>query len=130
MHLRVVLWHSKGTRVDAVTAIETAWLERRHHYAVIRNLDRIRRANEGTRGLVAMHADGRHRCSCLGAINVIDKDHRVTLVCGAFAASGYTGTAANATLRIDEHRFFHYPFLTSLNEAPFRCWPIMGSCRE
>src|SRR6185503_8951486 len=130
MHLRVVFWHSKWTRIDAVTAIETAWLERRHHDAVIRNLDRIRRTNECTGRLLAMHADSRHRCCCLGSIDVIDKDHRVTLVCGAFAAGSDTGTAADATLRIDEHRLFHYPFLTSLNEAPFRCRPMMGSSRE
>ena len=121
MHLRVVLWHAERARVDAVAAIETTRLQRGHHYAVVGNLDRIRGTNECTRGLVAMHANGRHRCGCFSAIHVIDKDHRITLVRGAFAAGGDTGSAANATLRIDEHRLFHYPFLTSLNEAPFRC---------
>ena len=104
---RVVLRHSKRTRVDAVAAIETARLQSRHHDAVIRNLDRVRRTNQCARRFLAMHTHGRHRRGCLGAIDVVDKDHRIAFVCGALAARGDTGTAADAALRIDEHRLFH-----------------------
>ena len=74
-----------------------------------------------------MHTESRHRRRGLGAVDVIDEDHRVTFVRSAFTAGGDTGTAANAALRIDEHGLFHYPLLTSLNDAPFRCWPIIGN---
>ena len=89
-----------------------------------------------------MHADGRHRRSCFSAIDVVDKNHRVALVSGAFAARSNAGSTAYAALRIDEHRLFHNylppspglfhprPFLVSLNDAPLRCLPSMGNCLE
>ena len=130
MHLRVVLRHAERARVDAVAAIEAARLQRRHHDAVLRNLDRVRRTNERARRLLAVHADGRHRRSRLGAVDVVDKDHRVAFVRRALAARGDAGAAADATLRIDEHCLFHQltPFCTSLRDAPLRCLPRIGNC--
>ena len=107
MDLCVVLRHSKGTRVDAVSAIETAWLQRRHHHSVIGNFDRIRRTDQCAGRFFAVHAQRRHRGRCLGAIDVIDEDHRIAFVRGTFAARRYTGAAADAALRIDKHGLFH-----------------------
>src|SRR6185436_7500882 len=102
MHLGVVFGHAERTGVHAVAAIEAAWLERAHHHAFFGNLDRIRRTDERTRGLVAMHADRRHGCGRFGAIEIVDEDHRVTLMRCALAARSHTRAAAYATLRIDE----------------------------
>ena len=54
-----------------------------------------------------MHAEGRHRRGCFRAIDIVDEDHRIAFMRGAFATSGNTGAAAYAALRIDKHRLFH-----------------------
>src|SRR5262249_52386646 len=107
MHLRVVLGYSERTRVDAIPTIQAPRLQRRHDHAFFRNLDRVGGTNERAGWLLAVHTDSRHRRRRLSAIDVVDKDHRIAFVRSALAAGGHTRTAANATLRIDEHRLFH-----------------------
>jgi hypothetical protein len=61
----------------------------------------------------------RHRRRRLGAIDVVDKDHRVAFVRGALAARSDTGATADATLRIDEHRLFHRTLFSPRSTTPF-----------
>src|SRR5215813_5208911 len=107
MHLRVVLRHAEGAGVDAVPAIETAWLQGGHHHAIVGNLDRIGGANQSTGWLLTMHAKRRHRGGCFGPVEVVDKNHGIALVRAALATGGDAGAAADAALRIDEHGLFH-----------------------
>ena len=109
MDLCVVLRHSERAGVDAVSAIETARFQSRHNYAVIRNFDRVCRTNQRARGLLAVHTHRRHRRRRFGAIDVVDKDHRIPFVCRTLAARSNTGSTPDAALRIDEHRLFHLP---------------------
>lgn len=107
VHLRVVFRHAERTGIHAVATVEAARLQGRHDDAVLGNFDRIRGTDERAGRLVAMHANSRHRGGRFGAIDVVDKDHRVAFVRRALAARSHTRAAANAALRIDEHRLFH-----------------------
>src|SRR5690606_9645223 len=90
----------------------------RHNDAVLVLLDGVGGTDQSASRLGAVHANSRHCRGCLAAVDIVDKYHRIALVCIAFATGTDTGAAADAPLRIDEHCLLHnFRLFTLLNFA-------------
>jgi hypothetical protein len=76
--------------------------------AIFSLLDRIRGADFGTCGTVAVHADGRNSCGGPVPVNEIDMDHRIAAMGFAFGTSIDAGFTPDAPRGIDEKTVWNY----------------------
>src|SRR5690606_25485216 len=100
VHARVHLGHAKGTGQDTVVARDAAGLARGLHHAVAHALDRVRGADLGASGRIAVHTDHGHGLGRQRTVDKIKLDHRIALVGVAFGAGLNTRLAADAATRV------------------------------
>src|SRR5262249_35116609 len=98
----VQLGHAERARGDAVAAGNAARLPRRLNDAVAGPLDRVGGTGFRAGRLLAVHAHHRHRLHAVGAIDVLEMDHRIAAVRVALGARLHTRLAPDAAAGINE----------------------------
>src|SRR4029453_16074633 len=96
----VHLGNPERTCENAVAAGDAPRLQRRLHDAVTRPLDGVGGAHLGARGLLAVHADDRHRLDAGRAVDELEVNHGLAAMRVAFGAGLYARLASDAAVRI------------------------------
>ena len=105
LHRRLHFGNSKRTGQNAIIAGNAARLASRLHDAILSSFDGIGGTDLRTRWRVAVHTNHRQRLRRFATIDILQVDHRVTLVRIALRTCLHARLAANATIGVNEKEF-------------------------